>query len=554
MQQRLMTFLRLDRYTDPLEQRQAIAAYVVIISAIAAVGVGVFADPTYSLQEPWAVFSTILFAAIVVLLLLLWSGRLIMARVGSIVVSFLSLSYPLVTQDLSSTAVLITVMFLIITTLMAGPRMVLASAIVVVLRDFSLLFTLPENVISLSDVLTSVSFYVMFGVLFFLLAQGLRSSAEILVQRTEQRRVQLVELSSEVAQRISQRMALETLFTQTVETIRDRFDEIYHAQVFLIDPEAQDAVLKASTGRAGEQLLAIGHKLGVGSQSVIGQVTLMGEPVLAQSGPDSVHRPNEYLPDTRTELALPLIAGDRVIGALDVQSMESYAFTEDHINVLQTLANQIAVAIDNATLFAEQQAFIEENERLVAQARAQVAQIQDLNRRLTRQAWGQYLERQELTPALTVDFVSNSVTPNAEWTPGMAGAVATPESTLPKSETPTLAVPVMVRGLSVGAMEFELEEGAELEVEQVALMQEVASRLALSLESSRLYDEAQRLALREALINDIGARLQTVSGTQNVLAAAAQGLQSALQASRVAIRLGALQETPNSAPAGEEGA
>lgn len=555
MQERLSTLLRLHRYTDPIEQRQAISTYVVIFSALVAMGVGVFADPNYSVREPWAAFSTALFLTVFVLLIILWTGHLMAARIGSISITFVALAYPVITQELNFTGVLITVMFLIITTLLANPRMVIASAIIAILRDVALLFVLPSETIGLSDVLTSVSFYVLFGILFFMLAQGIRYSAESLVQQTEYRRAQLMQLSTEVVQRISQRIELETLLNETVETVRERFDEIYHAQVFLIDVETHTAVLEASTGSAGKRLLETGHKLGVGSQSVIGQVTLMGEPVLAQSGPDSVHRPNELLPDTRTELALPLIAGERVIGALDVQSLAPYAFTDDHINVLQTLANQIAVAIDNATLVAAQQAAIEENERLVAQARGQIAQIQDLNRRLTRQAWGQHLDRQDLTPALTIDFTTDAVTPNANWTPGMAGAVAAPESTLPKSETPTLAVPLLVRGQPVGAMEFELEDGTDLEVEQVALLQEVASRLALSLESSRLYDEAQRLALREALINDIGARMQTASGMQDVLATAAQGLQTALQASRVAIQLGMPQAPPSpGTTAGEESA
>ena len=115
------------------------------------------------------------------------------------------------------------------------------------------------------------------------------------------------------------------------------------------------AVLRASTGEAGRQLLNAQHKLQKGSASVIGQVTATGEPVIASDTADAriVHRPNPYLPNTRSEMAIPLKLKGRVVGAIDVQSNQPSAFDDDDISVLQTLAAQISVAIDNAQLFEE---------------------------------------------------------------------------------------------------------------------------------------------------------------------------------------------------------
>ncbi len=128
-----------------------------------------------------------------------------------------------------------------------------------------------------------------------------------------------------------------------------------HVQVFLMDDNREYAQLVASTGDAGRQLLAIKHKLAKGSQSVIGQVTQQSRPIIALDTSDArvIHRPNPYLPLTRSEMALPIFVLGEVIGALDVQSNEPNAFGEDDIAVLTTLAAQISVALDNARLFRQ---------------------------------------------------------------------------------------------------------------------------------------------------------------------------------------------------------
>ncbi|GAB4575248.1 MAG: hypothetical protein Kow0077_25800 [Anaerolineae bacterium] len=547
MQQRLSDLLRLNRYRgNPVQMRQAIASYVVLTSALLAVSLGTFLDPEFSLLEPWAVFALLVLAAGVVLWGLLWSGRLVLARRGLLALSTLALAYPWVVGSMTVTGVLATVMFLIVVALLAPPRWALAAALLAIGRDVLFLLTLPADNMEMGVLLTSGSFYLLFGVLFFLLAEGQRVTAQYWQTQSTARRAQLATLSSQVAQRVLSRMELNELLNETVEAVRESFEEIYHAQVFLIDEDGREALLKASTGTAGQQLLARGHKLPVGSQSVIGQVTLHGTPLVALSGEEgSVHRPNELLPETRTELALPLISQDRVIGALDVQSTTAHAFTDDHINVLQTLANQIAVAIDHARLFEAQQQALEENQRLVQRAREQVAQIQDLNRRLTRQAWSDYLERREDVTGVTVDFTTQRTLPDAEWTPAMQAALESPEATLPSRDRPVVTVPLTIRGQAIGAMEFEVEKGQALDPEQLDLVQEVSNRLALALENTRLYNEAQQLARREAIINQLGARLQSVIGFQDVLVTAARGLQDVLAAPRVAIRLG----TP---PAGEQ--
>ncbi len=181
---------------------------------------------------------------------------------------------------------------------------------------------------------------------------ALSMEATRLLRQTERRARQLA-TSAQVSQIASSILDLESLLPRLVNLIRDAFgyDQV---QIFLMDGRGEYAELRASTGEAGQKLLAIGHRLAKGSASVIGQVTATGEPVLALDTADArfVHKPNPYLPDTRSEMALPLIIQNRVVGALDVQSNQANFFTDEDMAVLSGLAAQIAVAIDNATLFA----------------------------------------------------------------------------------------------------------------------------------------------------------------------------------------------------------
>ncbi|GEM_PF-6041842 len=165
------------------------------------------------------------------------------------------------------------------------------------------------------------------------------------------RRTSHLETAALVSQEASALADLDQLLNHAVELIRRRFG-FYHAQVFLLDEERKWAVLKASTGEAGRLLLARGHRLEVGSRSVIGKVTSEGTPVVARdTDKDPIHRKNELLPETRSELAVPMKLGGEIIGALDVQSTQPNAFDDDDIVALQILANQIAISIRNAELF-----------------------------------------------------------------------------------------------------------------------------------------------------------------------------------------------------------
>jgi PAS domain S-box-containing protein len=172
-----------------------------------------------------------------------------------------------------------------------------------------------------------------------------------LAQDAAQRRAQLLAAAADIGRAATASLDLDTLLRTSVNLIRDRFG-FYHASVFIIDPKTAMAVVRESTGEAGKALKARQHQLAVGSKSLVGQATVSREPVVVQDvTQDLTHFKNPLLPDTRAEAVLPLISADRVIGALDVQSTLPNAFATEDMAILATIADQLAVAIQNANLF-----------------------------------------------------------------------------------------------------------------------------------------------------------------------------------------------------------
>ena len=359
------------------------------------------------------------------------------------------------------------------------------------------------------------------------------------LEDVNQDRLKLATLTTQIAQRISRRLELQDVLNVTVEQIRGSYPTIYHAQIFLVDDSRLTARLVASTGEVGRTLLERQHNLAVGSQSVIGQVTANGDPIVAVAGQaEGIHRRNEFLPETAVEVAFPLrIAGD-IIGALDLQSKDPGAFPENDIPIFQSLADNIAIAIDNARLAEQTAQRLVENQQLLEQMRTTMQQVERLNQQLTAQAWTEYLARKRGDVAFTLDLQEQKVQQGSDWTPALVEAVQQNELVRNQGgDQTTFAVPLRVRGQVIGAMEFELENGL-LHSEDIDLVETVGERLGLALESARLYDESRRVAHREAMLNQIGGRLQSSTNVDGVLSEAARSLQSTLGAQRVAIRLG----------------
>ncbi|MDZ4771143.1 MAG: GAF domain-containing protein [Chloroflexota bacterium] len=352
-------------------------------------------------------------------------------------------------------------------------------------------------------------------------------------------RLRLATITTDIAQRIASRKALDEVLTATVEEIRGGYAEVYHAQIFLIDEFGAMARLVASTGEVGALLLSRGHALEVGSQSVIGRVTRSGTIVVARAGStDTVHKRNELLPETLVEAAFPLILDNRVIGALDLQSRDITAFADQDLPIFQSLADNTAVAIENARLYEQTQSRLRENQRLLDQMRGAMREIERLNRELTGRSWADYLENYDSSPSIEFDFETDMLTRGSGWTATLRQAIVSDRSIQDqRADMSVIAIPIRVRGQVIGAMEFELDESAPL-VESIDLAQTVGERFGLALENTRLYEATQRVAQREQRVNAIAAQYQNVTTVDELLRITVSELGDLLGADRASIRLG----------------
>ncbi|HNC07330.1 MAG TPA: GAF domain-containing protein [Anaerolineales bacterium] len=173
------------------------------------------------------------------------------------------------------------------------------------------------------------------------------------LHRQEERRSRLLKAANRVGKEVASLLDLDQLLPQTVNIICEAYG-LYYAGVFLVDEKGEYAVLRAGYGKAGKAMLAEGHKLRVGTESMIGACIAMSEARIALDvGEERVHFKNPHLPHTRSEMALPLIYGGKTLGAVTIQSSEERAFSEDDITTLLTMAEHLAVAINNAHLLEE---------------------------------------------------------------------------------------------------------------------------------------------------------------------------------------------------------
>jgi GAF domain-containing protein/HAMP domain-containing protein len=353
--------------------------------------------------------------------------------------------------------------------------------------------------------------------------QGLISGLE---QRVAERTRDL-SITAEIGRAVVEFTEPRELMNNVIELIRQRFG-FYHAQVFLIDDAGERANLVASTGAAGRALLARRHYLEVGSRSVIGQVTATGMPVIASdTDVSAIHKRNELLPDTRSEMALPMRIGDRVIGALDVQSVAPNAFDESSVAVFQIVADQLAIALESA--------------RLHAQLSDALAQLREIERRATVEAWQTF--RQSRSPNAPLGYHLRE----GEVMPQPADAMPSPLSEAIRTgrvvnwrdggEEINLAVPIKVRGETVGAFGFGGEALYDLTDEDIALLEAVADRVGLAIENLRLVEQTARRAEHEQIVNEITAKIVGSTDVNQILQTTVRELGRVLRAPQTSVQL-----------------
>src|SRR5215216_3921756 len=196
-----------------------------------------------------------------------------------------------------------------------------------------------------------------------------------------ERRAEELQSISEISRLISSEQKLDVLLTLITQLVSERFD-FYHVGIFFVDGTGQYAVLQAANSEGGKQMLARGHRLEVGRTGLVGNVAKIGEPRIALDvGADAAYFNNPDLPETHSEMALPLNVHGKTIGVLDVQSTRPGAFTGNDARTLSILADQIAIAIDNARLFGQNRQALDE--------------LQSLYNQYLRQEWKTFIQNRQ---------------------------------------------------------------------------------------------------------------------------------------------------------------
>lgn len=370
---------------------------------------------------------------------------------------------------------------------------------------------------------------------FYFASQGLRRALES--SRTARERLQasnreLDELSKSLEQRVSERASdlekrasqleaiaqtarsaatarnLEELLSTFTQDISLRFG-FYHIGIFLVDSKREFAILSATNSAGGSAMLERGHRLRVGEQGIVGYVAHTGNPRIASDvGADAAFFNNPDLPETRSEVALPLKYGHEIIGALDIQSKEPNAFLQEDIRTFSVLADQISIAIQNVRSLEQAQRALHE---------AEIASSQ-----LTGQAWKGYLEK---SPTKGYRF------------DGIKPEPLQPSSKLSDDKN-MLSIPVSLRGQIIGRLKIRTSNPAHQWTEdELAILESTAGRVALALDGARLLDEAQKRALRETFLSEIGAKLGTSFQLDSILRDTVEELGQILNGSTVSFQL-----------------
>jgi GAF domain-containing protein len=326
------------------------------------------------------------------------------------------------------------------------------------------------------------------------------------------RRANQFEAIARIAHTIRSTQVLEALLPLITVTISEQFD-FYHVGVFLMDTRREYAVLVAANSEGGKKMLQRNHRLLVGETGIVGFVTNSGQPRVALNvGQDSAYFNNPDLPETRSEIALPLRVGPETFGALDVQSKQTNAFDQEDINILSTLADQVSVAIQNA--------------RSYQQTREALAQAEAASVQLSGQQWKQFLTRQNFQ-GFSFDGVDT---------------IQLTQSNNPRPHS--LAIPLILRGTKIGTIKLSASDPDRMWTDdEIAMVQAAADRASLALESARLLQEAQKRAAKERVIGEISAKIGSSSNLENILQTAIQELGNTLPGTDIAIQFKKNQET-----------
>jgi GAF domain-containing protein/HAMP domain-containing protein len=378
----------------------------------------------------------------------------------------------------------------------------------------------------------------------------LRQTLEGLEQRVQERtseleqanlqtakRAQELETISEVSRAIATEQDLNKVLPLVTHLVSERFN-YYHAGIFLLDETQTYAVLRAANSEGGQRMLARGHKLGVGQTGIVGFVAQKGIPRIALDvGDDAIFFNNPDLPQTRSEIALPLKLREKTIGILDVQSTEPSAFTQATANTLSILADQVAIAIENARLISETQRALTEAQTLYSQ--------------FVSQKWESTSGRdlhlgysQSLAGGKSIEEPVHKAEIEQALRSGETVVVMPDKQAEQPDSQPSITVPIKLRDRVIGVLNIlSPDKSHHWNQNELSLTQAISDRIGIALENARLLEDSQRLASRERAIGEISSKISEKSEIDAILRSAAEELGKKLKDTEVTVEIGSTLET-----------
>ena len=361
---------------------------------------------------------------------------------------------------------------------------------------------------------------------------SMTSTAQELITNLEQRvadrtqaierRVAQIQAVAEVGKSVAAQRELEDLLNRTTHLISDRFN-FYHVGIFLLDSHSEYALLRTSNSSGGATMLERGHRLRVGTEGIVGTVAGIGEArIVLDVGEDAVYFDNPDLPQTRSEMALPLVASGETIGVLDIQSVDANAFSEEDIPILQVLADQLAIAVQNARLLRDSQ------EALLLAHKATENE--------SREGWKSLL--QSVDGLGYVGLMSGEVAKVSKDMDANAESVLRSGESVLSTDQNTLNVPIKVRGQIIALMRLVKSQKADSwESGEISDVEQLANQISNALDSARLYDNVQRRAAIEQTISEITSNISAAREVDEIIRETVAQLGETLQDSDVSLRL-----------------
>lgn len=430
--------------------------------------------------------------------------------------------------------------FVIFSTLLIGPRVGIASIIITEIIIIGMGYLLLNDYYTLSDKLAhegDLTDWISAAASQFLITLVIMSALRMINVgfRKAQERAQtmyesvrksqtelekrVAERTAELAHKTSQLNAaslvthetaaiqdLDRLLNRAVILIHEQFG-CYHVGIYLVNQRGDYVTLQAASSEGGKRLLERGYRLRVGTEGIIGFVAAEKKPRISLDvGKDAIFFDNPELPKTRSELSLPLVVRSKVVGVLDLQSSEVEAFKYDDIDIFQTMADQIAVTIENARLLTESQLVI--------------SQLETISNENTRQNW-----KTELAVSKPAFLYS-------------ATGVRQIERITQKAGNNALDIPIVLRGQKIG--QISLQRKSELHRwtrQEETVANEVAAQTALALENIRLVERTRQRANREQAIANVTAHVRETLDLDTVLRTTVREIQKALNLQEAEIRL-----------------